>query len=151
MGKSSSTVGWESQTVPRWERRQPPFSWHFDSLFMVQLSFSVACLLLVNFSSSFLHSCVERHIEEQGNLLRAPHFITENIDIWGNISSSGIKHKNAKEIQRRKKNILIFGGSLSILVSHEEGRNISLYRYFFPSLTRCTGLCILGWDWAGTA
>ena len=36
---------------------------------------------------SFLHSCVERHLEEQGNLFRAPYFMS---------ISSGIKHKKAK-------------------------------------------------------
>ena len=48
--------------------------------------------------SSFLNSCVERHLVEQGNLFRAQYFIIKMIDIWGDISclTSGTKHKNAK-------------------------------------------------------
>ena len=53
-------------------------------LYSAKLSFSITRLWLVNLR--FRHSCVERHLEEQGNLFRAPYFINENIDIWADIS-----------------------------------------------------------------
>jgi hypothetical protein len=48
-------------------------------------------------------------------------------------NSSGIKHKNAKEIKRKNLNIYIslLAASISILISHEERR-----RYFVPALVR---------------
>ena len=59
-----------------------------------KLSPAVTRLWLVHFRSCVLHSCVEDHLEEQGNLFRAPYCMNKNIDIWGNISC--LTHKSIK-------------------------------------------------------